>query len=102
MAESAHILIVEDNDDLAFGLRTNLEVQGYEVNIESGGPEGLELARTLNPALIVLDLMLPGLGGIDVLRSLRAARGTMPILILTAKSKRWTRCRDCGSAPTTT
>lgn len=87
MAESARILIVEDNDDLAFGLRTNLEVQGYEVAIASSGPEGLELARALDPALIVLDLMLPGLGGIYVLRSLRAAGATMPILILTAKSE---------------
>jgi DNA-binding response OmpR family regulator len=85
MPESRRILIVEDNEDLAFGLRTNLEVQGYEVDVAASGPDGLELARSLDPDLIVLDLMLPGLDGIEVLRGLRASGGTMPVLILTAK-----------------
>ncbi|MFQ5609315.1 MAG: response regulator transcription factor [Woeseiaceae bacterium] len=85
MNESARILVVEDNEDLAFGLRTNLEVQGYEVLVAGDGPSGLCAAEEQDPDLIILDLMLPKLGGIDVLKSLRRHGASMPILILTAK-----------------
>jgi len=85
MVEPASILIVEDNQDLAFGLKTNLEVQGYEVMLAEDGPAGLEIALATPPGLIILDLMLPKLGGIDVLKKLRATGCTTPILILTAK-----------------
>ncbi len=53
MTESVKILIVEDNQDLAFGLRTNLEVQGYQVLLATDGPAGLELALTDSPGLII-------------------------------------------------
>lgn len=79
------ILIIEDNEDLAFGLRTNLEVQGYEVILAKDGAAGLTLAQADPPSLIVLDLMLPKVSGIEVLRKLRASGATTPILILTAK-----------------
>jgi DNA-binding response OmpR family regulator len=85
MSDSARILIVEDNEDLAFGLRTNLEVQGYEVLVAADGPAGLSQAGKSNPDLVILDLMLPGLDGIEVLKTLRAQGASMPILILTAK-----------------
>lgn len=85
MTEAARVLIVEDNEDLAFGLRTNLEVQGYEVLVATDGPAGLGAAREHGPDLIILDLMLPRLGGFEVLKALRAERASMPILILTAK-----------------
>ena len=85
MNDCARILIVEDNDDLAFGLRTNLEVQGYEVRIASDGQTGLDAAEESDPDLVILDLMLPKMGGIDVLQSLRSRGMSMPILILTAK-----------------
>jgi two-component system alkaline phosphatase synthesis response regulator PhoP len=85
MTELTKILIVEDNQDLAFGLRTNLEVQGYEVLLAVDGPAGLELARSDSPDLIILDLMLPKLSGIEVLKKLRSSGSAIPILILTAK-----------------
>ncbi len=85
MTDCASILIVEDNQDLAFGLRTNLEVQGYSVSLAEDGPTGLELALAEPPDLIILDLMLPRLGGIEVLKKIRAAGSDIPILILTAK-----------------
>ena len=85
MTDPANILIVEDNEDLAFGLRTNLEVQGYGVDVAETGPAGLEAATTTSPHLIILDLMLPGMDGMEVLRKLRQQGATMPILILTAK-----------------
>lgn len=85
MTEAARILIIEDNQDLAFGLRTNLEVQGYEVEMAHDGLEGLRIAQQITVDLIMLDLMLPTLGGIDVLKKLRKTDKTTPILILTAK-----------------
>lgn len=85
MTDAARILIIEDNEDLAFGLRTNLEVQGYEVQLAHDGLEGLRIAQQVSVDLIVLDLMLPSLGGIDVLRKLRKTDKMTPILILTAK-----------------
>ena len=85
MPETAHILIVEDNEDLAFGLRTNLEVQGYSVDVAESGPAGLEAANATQPDLVILDLMLPGLDGIEVLKALRSEGATMPVLILTAR-----------------
>jgi DNA-binding response OmpR family regulator len=78
------ILIVEDNADLAFGLRNNLEIEGYQVEVAADGPSGLAHARSMHPDLIVLDLMLPGLDGYRVLKTLREEGLDMPVLILTA------------------
>jgi two-component system alkaline phosphatase synthesis response regulator PhoP len=85
MSEAARILIIEDNADLAFGLRTNLEVQGYDVELAQDGLEGLRIAQQIAVDLIILDLMLPTLGGIDVLKKLRKTDNKTPVLILTAK-----------------
>ncbi|HEU5183728.1 MAG TPA: response regulator transcription factor [Gemmatimonadaceae bacterium] len=81
------ILIVEDNADLAFGLSTSLEVEGYEVAVANDGPAGLTAARERNPDVIILDLMLPGLDGYRVLRTLREEGRQMPVLILTARGE---------------
>ena len=81
------ILIVEDNADLAFGLSTSLEVEGYEVAVANDGPTGLNAARDRNPDVIILDLMLPGLDGYRVLRTLREEGREMPVLILTARGE---------------
>ena len=81
------VLLVEDNPDLAFGLRTSLEVEGYEVMHAETGREGLDLAAATAPDLIVLDLMLPEMTGYEVLRRLRRGRLEMPVLILTARGE---------------
>ena len=78
------ILIVEDNADLAYGLRNNLEIEGYEVDVARDGPSGLTRARSSRPDLVILDLMLPGLDGYRVLKTLRDDGYDMPVLILTA------------------
>jgi two-component system phosphate regulon response regulator PhoB len=78
---------VEDNADLAFGLRTSLEVDGYEVLHAETGSDGLSMALGAAPDLVVLDLMLPELSGYEVLRRLRLARCAAPVLILTAKGQ---------------
>ena len=79
------ILIIEDDKKLANLLRLYLEKDGYRVLIAHEGREGLTAARQRRPDLILLDLMLPGMGGLDVCRSLRADSKT-PIIILTARS----------------
>lgn len=79
------ILIIEDNQDLAFGLQTNLEFQGYQVQVSKDGRAGLKSALANPPDLVILDLMLPGLDGINVLKQLRAAKSLVPVLILSAK-----------------
>jgi two-component system alkaline phosphatase synthesis response regulator PhoP len=81
------VLIVEDNVDLAFGLRNSLEIAEYEVIVANDGPSGLQKARTLSPDLVILDLMLPGLDGYRVLRALREGGSQVPVLILTARGE---------------
>lgn len=81
------ILVIEDNTDLAFGLRTTLEIEGYEVEVAEDGQVGLARAREATPDLIVLDLMLPKLDGYTVLREMRRSDLHMPVLILTARGE---------------
>jgi DNA-binding response OmpR family regulator len=81
------ILVVEDNPDLAYGLRNNLEIEGYAVEVAEDGTTGLGRAQTGAHDLIILDLMLPGLDGYRVLRALRDAGRRMPVLILTARGE---------------
>ena len=64
-----------------------MAMQGYEVIVAGSGTDGLDLAKRTGPDLIVLDLMLPGIDGIDVLRKLRSAGAAMPVLILSAKGE---------------
>lgn len=81
------ILIVEDNEALAFGLRNNLEIEGHEVLVAGTGTKGLEMARTCGADLVILDLMLPELDGFRVLKSLRETDEMTPVLILTARGE---------------
>jgi len=78
------ILIVEDNADLVYGLRNNLEIEGYEVAVAFDGSEGISRARDLRPDLVILDLMLPRVDGYRVLKAMREEGLDMPVLILTA------------------
>jgi DNA-binding response OmpR family regulator len=83
---AVRILVIEDNANLAFGLRNNLEIEGYEVEVADNGSTGLERARQLPPPqLVLLDLMLPGTDGLRVLSTLREGGSQVPILILTAR-----------------
>lgn len=81
------LLVIEDNADLAFGLKTVLEFEGHEVAVAEDGVTGLECAQESDPALIILDLMLPRKGGYEVLRELRQGGVRIPVLILTARSQ---------------
>ena len=86
---SERILVVDDEPDLLELLRVNLAQAGFEVELATGGREGLEKAHRRRPDLVVLDLMLPDLQGTEVCRRLRADAelGAVPILMLTARSE---------------
>jgi two-component system alkaline phosphatase synthesis response regulator PhoP len=81
------VLIVEDDPDLGFGLRTTLEIEGYTADVAADGLQGLQRAREDRPDLVILDLMLPGMDGYRVLRTLRAEGNRVPVLILTARGE---------------
>jgi two-component system phosphate regulon response regulator PhoB len=83
------ILIVEDEPSLVEVLSYNLQREGYDVAVAKEGREGLRKAQTQLPDLVILDLMLPGLGGLDICRELRASTRTagVSILMLTAKGE---------------
>ncbi|MBI2866739.1 MAG: response regulator transcription factor [Chloroflexi bacterium] len=80
------ILVVEDEQSLVDALRYNLAREGYSVETARDGREGLELARRSAPDLILLDLMLPTIDGLEVCRTLRREGSSVPILMLTAKT----------------
>ncbi len=81
------ILLIEDNADLAFGLRNNLELEGYEVGVAADGKAGLDMLRASGTDLVILDLMLPEMDGFNVLKEIRKGGSTVPILILTARGE---------------
>ena len=80
-----HLLIVEDDDGLREGLRINFEYEGYRVTTADEGRRGLELALSSNPTVIILDIMLPGVNGLEVCRRIRTAGYTFPVLMLTVR-----------------
>src|SRR5439155_1799970 len=77
------ILVIEHNPDLAYGLRNNLEIEGYDVEVAGDGTKGLARARTGKPDLVMLDLMLPGLDGFRVRLTLREGGHGTPARIRT-------------------
>jgi len=87
MTSQPRILLIEDEADIRAGLRLNLEHEGHEVHEAGDGRTGLELARTIQPSLILLDLMLPGMQGLDVLRELRKAGNVTPVIIVSARGQ---------------
>jgi DNA-binding response OmpR family regulator len=83
----AKILIVEDEPDMVLGLKDNFEFEGYEVLTAADGATGLERARSLKPDLLILDIMLPKLSGLEVCKTLRGEGFDSPIIMLTARGQ---------------
>ncbi|HKV10270.1 MAG TPA: response regulator, partial [Thermoanaerobaculia bacterium] len=83
------ILLIEDEPDIAEVLQYNLEKEGFEVEVARRGDTGLEAVRREPPDLLVLDLMLPGIDGLELTRLLKrdGATSRLPIVMLTAKSE---------------
>ena len=80
------VLVVDDEQQLLRGLRANLMARGYEVETAADGERALDVAASRRPDVVVLDLGLPGIDGIEVIRGLRAW-GTMPIIVLSAREQ---------------
>ncbi|MBL4968214.1 response regulator transcription factor [Bacillus halotolerans] len=83
--EKGHILIVEDEEKIARVLQLELEYEGYSVTIKHNGSEGLNAATEGSYSLLLLDVMLPGLSGLEVLRRLRKTDQETPVILLTAR-----------------
>ncbi|HKW32845.1 MAG TPA: response regulator transcription factor [Candidatus Acidoferrum sp.] len=87
------ILLIEDNRDLAYGLRNNLEIEGYDVEVAHDGVAGLRMFSNVNPDLTILDIMLPHLDGFRVLKTLREKDRATPVLLLSAKGEEFDKVR---------
>ena len=83
----ATLLLVEDHEEIAFGLKKNLEFDGHEVAIAGDGQEGLQSLKQKSIDLIILDLMLPGMSGYEFLETVREGGNSVPVLILSAKGE---------------
>jgi adenylate cyclase len=79
---AARILVVEDEANVAENLQLLLTAKGYQVTVAADGPEGLAKARSLKPDLVLLDVMLPKMGGIDVCRLIKGDANTRAIKII--------------------
>ncbi|MGC1210984.1 MAG: response regulator transcription factor [Micromonospora sp.] len=93
------LLVVEDESRLAAALQRGLQAEGFAVDVESTGPSGLDAARHGGYDAMILDVMLPGLSGYEVVRRLRAEERWLPVLILSAKDGEYDQADglDCGA-----
>ena len=94
------ILIIEDARNIRMALEDDLTFEGYKVETASTGPEGLEKALDLDLDIIILDLMLPELDGLEICKELRRRNIGTPIIMLTARSRNSTRCWALSSGRT--
>jgi DNA-binding response OmpR family regulator len=85
--DMARILIVEDEPNMVAGLRDNFEFEGYQVMTAPDGVSGLERALSESPDLVILDVMMPRMSGLDVCRQLKSKRPSIPIIMLTARGQ---------------
>lgn len=81
------VLIVEDDEAMAVALRDGFDYEGYEVTLARDGAEGMRLATGATPDLIILDVMLPRVTGLDICKRLRTEGSTVPIIMLTARGQ---------------
>ena len=86
MEKKKHILLVEDDESILFGLQDILEGQGYQISTASNGIDGLKLATENSIDLLILDIMLPGMNGLEICKKVKKEKLTFPIIMLTAKS----------------
>jgi DNA-binding response OmpR family regulator len=85
-APGRRVLVVEDDASISWGLRINLEGEGYEVLSADDGEQGLAMTREQHPDLVILDVMLPKMNGLQVLQTIRREGLLMPIIVLSART----------------
>lgn len=97
--DARHVLVIEDEPQMRSMLTDNLEFEGYRVTAVASGEEGLQAVTTRHYALLLVDVMLPGMSGFDVCQQLRARGLHMPIVVLTARTHEQDRIRglDLGA-----
>ncbi len=81
------VLIVEDDDSMATALKDGFEYEGFDVSLARDGAAGLQLATDVSPDLMILDVMLPKMNGLDVCRQIRKDGNRLPIIMLTARGQ---------------
>ncbi|WP_395070324.1 response regulator transcription factor [Gracilimonas sp.] len=81
------VLVVEDEPSLIFTLRDTLESEGYDVVVSEEGTQALEMVKEHKPDIMILDIMLPGKSGYDIMEELRKNKYTFPVIMLTAKDQ---------------
>src|SRR3954466_13915821 len=87
MTSGADVLVVDDDPQLREALTRALQLDGYDVSTASNGAQALDAVSNRRPDLMVLDVMMPYVGGLDVCRTLRERRDRLPILVLTARDE---------------
>src|SRR5690348_5311000 len=87
MSEGARVLVVDDDPQLREALSRALELDDYQVTTASNGAQALEAISARRPDVVVLDVMMPYVGGLDVCRTLRERKDRLPILVLTARDE---------------
>src|SRR5947199_8339995 len=87
MSDGPRVLVVDDDPQLREALTRALELDGYDVSTASNGVKALEAVGAHRPDLMVLDVMMPYVGGLDVCRTLRDRKDRLPILVLTARDE---------------
>jgi len=85
--ERRKVLVVEDDEAMAVALQDGFEYEGYEVTLARDGAQGMELSTSGSPDLIILDVMLPKVTGLDICKRLRSEGSTVPIIMLTARGQ---------------
>ena len=83
---SSRILVVEDDKIISDGLKQGLTSEGYDVTVAADGETGLHLAKTTNPDLLILDIMMPQLNGFEVITELRRGGDNVPVIVLSARN----------------
>lgn len=95
-AAPLRIVIVEDNSHFAMTLRNNLEIEGFVVDLAANVTDGLGQILTARPALVILDIVLPGRSGFDLLQALRTTGSDVPVIVLTARREEEDTLRGFG------
>src|SRR6187402_2676403 len=86
-ATATRVLIVEDDDAMSIALRDGFQYEGYSVTVAKDGEAGLQMATSEGPDLILLDVMLPKMTGLDICKQLRGDGNSVPIIMLTARGQ---------------